>query len=261
MILAAGSGAMDNRAQEVSGAVFRQALLTFAAARGLDAAVSLAQGTEIVLQPAGVGVTLSAGEVLDPIDDLVEQFSSVMLVSTTSLGIQNLLLGMSRWWVLSALVMLLVAARVVVAWFPERVGERARRFLGGALTLLLIVRFAMPIYALGTAFFFAHFLQPSQVEAVEALEEASADVREIEQLGEAAEREAGWMSRVSEWFSGAVENLDVQQRIAAFQARVARTVENVLHLLVVFVLQTVLLPLAFLWALPRAFRFTVSRLG
>ena len=94
------TGAIDRRAQEISGAVFRRALITFAAARTLDGAISLAQGTEIALQPAGIGVTVSAGELLDPVNDLVEQFSSLMLIATTSLGLQSVLLRVSQWWVL-----------------------------------------------------------------------------------------------------------------------------------------------------------------
>ncbi len=38
-------------------------------------------------------VIVAIGEVLDPINDLVEQFSLVMLASMTSLGIQKILLN------------------------------------------------------------------------------------------------------------------------------------------------------------------------
>ena len=42
--------------------------------------------------PAGVGVTLSIGELLDPFNDMVERFSWVMLLTSVSLGIQKILL-------------------------------------------------------------------------------------------------------------------------------------------------------------------------
>src|SRR6056297_2250717 len=109
------SGVLDAPARESADRVFRQALLTYAAARTLDAAVSLAEGTELALQPAGVGVTVSAGEVLEPIDDLVEQFSSVMLISATSLGVQSFLLRASAWGGITILVLILLAARIVLA--------------------------------------------------------------------------------------------------------------------------------------------------
>jgi hypothetical protein len=252
------SGALDGPAQASADRVFQQALLTYAAVRTLDAAVSLAEGTEIALQPGGLGVTVSAGEVLEPIDDIVEQFSSLMLVSTTSLGIQSLLLRASAWGLLTVGLIFFLLARVGTAFFPDRIHPKVRRFVSVGLWLLLVGRFAVPVYALGSAVLFEEFLQPSQLEAVQAIEETSGDIREMEQLG-AMEVEEGWVARVSAWFSGAVERLDVPQRISAFRDRVSTAVDHLLRLLVVFALQTILLPLAFLWALPKLVRVATAQ--
>ena len=205
-----------------------------------------------------MGVTVSAGEVLEPIDDIVEQFSSLMLVSTTSLGIQSLLLRASAWGLLTVCLIFFLLARVGTTFFPDRIHPKVRRFVSVGLWLLLVGRFAVPVYALGSAVLFEEFLQPSQLEAVQAIEETSGDIREMEQLG-AMEVEEGWVARVSAWFSGAVERLDVPQRISAFRDRVATAVDHLLHLLVVFVLQTILLPLVFLWALPKVVRVATAR--
>lgn len=261
LVAAAGilavSGALDGPAQASADRVFRQALLTYGAVRTLDAAVSLAEGTEIAIQPGGLGVTVSAGEVLEPIDDIVEQFSSLMLVSTTSLGIQSLLLRASAWGLLTVCLIFFLLARVGTTFFPDRIHPKVRRFVSLGLGLLLVGRFAVPVYALGSAVLFEEFLQPSQLEAVQAIEETSGDIREMEQLG-AMEVEEGWVARVSAWFSGAVERLDVPQRISAFRDRVATAVDHLLNLLVVFVFQTILLPLAFLWALPKVVRVAIA---
>lgn len=159
---------------------FRYALIIFAAARALDGAISLAQGTEIALQPVGVGVTVSAGELLDPINDLVEQFSSLMLIATTSLGLQDMLLRVSQWWVLGALLGFLTVTRIAILWYPEAVDDPPRQLIAGAFAVALIVRFALPLYALGSGLFFEHFLAPTQAEAVGAVEQTSGDIRELE---------------------------------------------------------------------------------
>lgn len=251
---------LDASAQDRNGSVFRTALLTFAAARGLDAAISLAQGTEIALQPAGVGVTLSAGELLDPVNDLVEQLSSVMLVATTSLGMQGLLLQASAWWLLRwlavAAILLRLAMEFAPASFSPRVGGVVRR----AFVLILMARFAMPAYALFTGMIFDRFLQPSQISSVQLLDEATEDVRAMQRLDEppADAEEAGWLDSVSAWFSDTMASLDVEQRIEAFRERVAAVAEQVIQLIVVFVLQTVVLPLAFLWGLPRLLSAAVA---
>ena len=76
---------------------FKRALLGFAVARGLNGVISVAQGTEVAIQPAGVGVSFTPGEILDPVNDLVERFSWIMLLATSSLGVQKVLLSMSAW--------------------------------------------------------------------------------------------------------------------------------------------------------------------
>ena len=95
---------VDQRAAADYEQLFQRAFITFALARTLNGVISAVQGTEIALQPAGVGMTLTPGEILDPVNDLVERFSWIMLGATISLGIQNVLLDISAWWAIQALV-------------------------------------------------------------------------------------------------------------------------------------------------------------
>src|SRR3954470_7217367 len=79
----------------------KRALISFAAARTLNALISVAQGTEVSAQPFGVGVTLTPGQLLDPLNDLVEQFSVLMLGASIAFGIQKVLSTISGYWLLS----------------------------------------------------------------------------------------------------------------------------------------------------------------
>ena len=72
---------LDQPAQAGTAATLKRALATYAIARGLNGVISVAQGTEIAIQPVGVGLTISAGEILDPLNDLVEHFSWLVLVA------------------------------------------------------------------------------------------------------------------------------------------------------------------------------------
>ena len=83
---------VDQRAEIEYEKLFQRALITFALARTINGVISVVQGTEIALQPAGVGVTLTPGEILDPVNDLIERFSWIMMGATVSLGIQNVML-------------------------------------------------------------------------------------------------------------------------------------------------------------------------
>ena len=44
----------------------KRSLITFGAARALNGIISVAQGTEVVAQPLGFGVSMSIGQVLAP---------------------------------------------------------------------------------------------------------------------------------------------------------------------------------------------------
>ena len=71
---------------------FTRSLAAFGIAKGLNGLISVVQGTEVAIEPVGVGVILTPGQILDPVNDLIERFSWVMLICTTSLGIQSILL-------------------------------------------------------------------------------------------------------------------------------------------------------------------------
>ena len=76
----------DRAAARQVEAGLRRALVTYAAARALNAVISVAQGTEVALEPGGVGVVFAPGQALDPINDLVEQFSALMLLARSLSG-------------------------------------------------------------------------------------------------------------------------------------------------------------------------------
>ena len=63
--------------------------------------------------------------------------------------------------------------------------------------------------------------------------------------GETAE--SGWFDGIARSLSGTREALDFSQRLERIQARAAEVIEHLIQLSVVFVLQTGILPIAFLW--------------
>src|SRR4030095_297126 len=112
-------GWLDARGSAHLDATLQRALVSFALARTLSGVISVVQETQIALQPAGVGVTLMPGELLDPINDLVERFSLVMLSSSAALGIERVLLTMSGWWGVNLALALAVVAWLAMTWIPR----------------------------------------------------------------------------------------------------------------------------------------------
>ena len=81
----ASSFTVDESAKKMVDESFKQAIIVFGSAKALNGVISLAQGTEINLP----FIVVAIGQILDPINDLVEQFSLIMLASLVSLGINN----------------------------------------------------------------------------------------------------------------------------------------------------------------------------
>jgi hypothetical protein len=246
---------VDRYAEREYDALFQRAFVTFALARTLNGLISAVQGTELALQPAGVGVTLTPGEILDPVNDLVERFSWIMLGATISLGIQQVLLDVGQWWG----VRLLVAA-LGLAWLFFRlrrnreVGEGRRgleRALLQALIIALFIRFAVPVAMIANEALYQLFLEGRYVESAEVIETAG------EQLEQTVERaadadaasgdESGLWESIGRGLTSTREALDFSQRLERVQARAAEVIEHLIQLSVVFVLQTGILPIAFLW--------------
>ncbi|MFV9615806.1 MAG: hypothetical protein ACNYZG_07615, partial [Gammaproteobacteria bacterium] len=95
---------------------FQRSLVAFAIAKTLNGAISVVQGTEVAVEPAGIGLILTPGQILDPVNDLIERFSWVMLICTTSLGIQSILLKIFSSFYFSIIVSLSLFLMVLYLW-------------------------------------------------------------------------------------------------------------------------------------------------
>ena len=84
-------GNIDKHADKYTHESIIQAGTAYAAARGINAVVSVFQESTIGISFIG-STTVAVGELLDPINDLIERFSSVMVVALGSLVLQKILL-------------------------------------------------------------------------------------------------------------------------------------------------------------------------
>ncbi|MCW8925366.1 MAG: hypothetical protein OQJ84_03840 [Xanthomonadales bacterium] len=259
VLLAALSTApfVDQRAVTDYEALFQRAFITFALARTINGVISVVQGTEVALQPAGVGVTLTPGEILDPVNDLVERFSWIMLGATISLGIQNVLLDISAWWLVQALVVALAAWLVIRLWYP---GQGRRTYIAlfrRVFLLLLFIRFAVPVMLIVNDLLYQQFLEPRYTQSTEIITEAGKDLERLSKDASAGDVENagdGVLDAISSAWSNTVESMDVSGRFERLRERASDVTEHLIQLSVVFILQTGLLPVAFLWVFLQVFK-------
>ena len=246
----ATGGWLDRSAAGYYENAFQRALVTFALARAMNGVISVIQGTEVAVEPAGVGVTFTPGEIVDPINDLIERFSWLMLASTTSLGIQKILMDISAWGGIRLLAVLSLVVLGLVLWrYPNN--RRARRWAIRLTLLTCFLRFAMPLMVVLNDGVYELFMAEGYEESASVVEQTN---RELEAMAEEEQPndETGWVDSVRGWFSDRAQDLNVSQRMAHYSERLTHATEHLLRLSAVFVLQTIILPLLFLWALAKA---------
>lgn len=255
------TGTADSASDDYSDEAFKRGLVTFAIARTLNGVISVVQGTEVAVEPGGVGVNFTVGQILDPINDLVEQFSSVMLVATTSLGLQNILLNMTGWWGVTAALVSAVLFLVIAIWWPGGVGAGIRTLALRVFLLMAFLRFALPVLIIGTHIVFSAFLEEGHDAAAAALEATSSEIEDLsqEQSTAAPGESMSFFGRVGEAIGSSMASLDVSGRIERLKVSASSASEQIVNLIVIFVLQTIILPLAFLWLFVEGLKGIASR--
>lgn len=247
LLALAWTGPLDHLAEEQAQSGLKRALTTFAAARALNGVISVAQGTELALEPAGVGVTFAPGQILDPVNDLIEQFSTLMLTACVSFGLQSAMVAIGGHWLISLLLSLAVV--LALGWRLLR-GVSAPVAVRRIVLWLLLLRFALPLAALGSDAAFRWFLAERYDSSQTALTLGSAELIELAEPSPPAETTlAGSMQR---WWSEARDTLDVEKRLQALKEAATRVTEHVVELIVIFLLQTMIVPSLLLWGLWRA---------
>ena len=239
LLALAWSRPLDTVAEQYTESGLKRAFATFAAARAMNATISVLQSASINFQ-IGAGASLQLGAVLDPLDDLVEQFSAIMLAATLSFATQRLLIDVSGVWPVSVLLTVLF-----LAWGVFHLQNRAPPGWLPKLALgLLCLRLAVPTAALGSELTY-RILLASKYEASQAqIKNTEVPDDEAQVGGSLAERVKRWLAR----------GTDFGKKIEVLKARAEGWVEHIVRLAAVFIVQTVVLPLLFLWAMLRLYR-------
>lgn len=255
------SGVADVASEDYASEAFKRALVTFAVARTLNGVISVAQGTEVAIEPGGVGVNFGVGQILDPINDLVEQFSSVMLVAASSLGLQNVLLNITGWWGLTAFLAVAAIFMLVAQWLPRFSGSRAPAIAVRVFLVALFLRFAVPVLIIGTTIVFDTFLAAEQEAATAALEATSGEIEELrhDEPPTSADVDQSLLDRLGGMIDDSVDSMNVSGRIEKLKDAASNASEHIVNLIVIFVLQTIILPLVFLWLFVEGLKGLASR--
>lgn len=295
----ATSGVIDHVSKDYAEQALKRALTTYAIARTLNGVISVAQGTEVALEPGGVGVIMTPGQILDPVNDLVERFSSVMLVAASSLGLQIVLLEISSWIGITILLLAALSVWLAATWSGRLKSSRYVALILRLTFLLAFVRFAVPVVIICTNIVFGTFLLDKHDSAAAELQRTSAQVEHLnsqsekasspEETGLEGEGQSSDQSSVtvldrlrsaydslpdsqdigpklrssaqevyadvSDWFG----EISISGRMAQLEESATKATGHIVNLIVIFVLQTIVFPLGFLWIFVEVLKAAASR--
>ena len=217
---------------------FKRALAALATTRGLDAAISLAQSSEVSFS-LGPGGSIGIGQVLDPVNDLVEQYGTLLMTSTTALGIQQVGLRLGRalgWWLFVPSLVALAAATVAQGSMATSLATWGRRLFA----LALFARLAIPTAAWIDGIVADRFLEADYREATAVVERTTERLEEMKADGP----EKAWYERLNP-----VTVIGEQAR--QLSDTLGTVAESIVNLVIYFTVSTIVLPLGTLWLLSK----------
>ena len=234
---------IDDNAKKFVDDSFKQSVIVFGSAKALNAVISLAQGTQINLP----FVTVAVGEILDPINDLVEQFSLVMLASMVSLGIQKILLN----FVTTDIYNYLLFASIIIFnfWLFKRFtnDEKIRNLFFKITFILLFLRFAIPMMAYVNEVSYNYFVKPQY-----NIEELNKDILDVKDNVSKINQETITQKQDSSFFNKVMEKFDssyYEKKVNEYKNAVDNSSQYIIDLIIVFIFQTIFLPIIFLFLL------------
>lgn len=253
---------IDTASSEYTASGLKRTLLTYAVARGLNGVISVAQGTEVAIEPAGIGLTFTPGQILAPVNDLIERFSWVVLVSGTSLGVQQVLLSISAWWWFKLAVSVSLAAAILSIWLCGTRINRVGSFIIRLSLVLLVVRLCVPLISFANEVIYRNFLEPRYTASSEQLRQTSFTLNKLNQDAQnqvtQAEESDSLIDNAKRLYRSAADRVNIQARMDALKQAAENISEHSINLIVIFVTQTILLPLLFLWLFLQLIRWIVN---
>lgn len=231
-----------------------QAATVFAAARGINGVISVLQESTVSGAPGGIGMEIAAGQVLDPVDDVIERLSDVLFTSVVSLGIQKIVYEIVGDAALALAAILLAGTFVLNLFFRRKNPCAADTFLKRSILLLLLVRVALPLTALLADFAETYFFSPKIVAAQRQFDIWNTGTP-FEFDPKFSENDGFW-NKLEKTRQATVKTLAVaKEKLSAFAENSGRLITISLELaglyIALFIIQVLFLPLAVFWLLTR----------
>lgn len=227
--------------------------LAYGVCRVVNASVSVIKESQIQVEPAGLGVSLAAGQVLDPLDDMTERASNILVTAIVSLGIQKIAYELCVAFA-PPVIGVAIIIFVGVTLFKGDRARGLRAIMLKSIILLAVARFCLPASSIINSYLHENYFSPQIIMARDALTMTSP---ELERLKDMTMPESdGVVETVKSGFSFVTEKTsDLSAALKSMVNNMGSMVSNLLKLsylyVAFFAVQVILLPLVVFWLLAR----------
>ena len=245
------SESLDTKSSEQLDNALVRSLSTFALARTLNGLVSMVQGTEINVTPAGVGVTFAPGQLLDPVNDMIERFSWVMLMSSVSIGVQEVMLHLGKTTLFKVLFTLMGLVVLLQLWLrkltlPWRVESSIK-----ALVFLAVLRFSVPLLVMMNTAVYNYVLEPQYTDAFMEVSKTSHEValliEKVEVKQNQVKEESSFLASFNLTEKYKRFRLALKESVNEVIETFNESMESIVRLITVFIINSIIIPLVALW--------------
>ena len=287
LVFVSWQGKADDYSKTYINDSLQGAVVAYAGARTLNAGISVLQSTDV-----GVGfASITIGQSLDPINDLIEDFSSLLKWAIGSLLIQKILLNLISDLGFNLLVSGAGLWLIVDLIWPSRFSIQVRKFV----LSILVIRFALVAAVLCNSLVDQLYLERELTQNMSAITELSAFVNDRQEnyllvndadgndLNGAALNDVapapssdGILNQISNLiknttdivettivsategmentFNGIVSALD----ISVLKENIDAAIENILQSMAIFAFKCILMPLLFLFFILRSTKYVLK---
>jgi signal transduction histidine kinase len=235
LVALSSSRLLDDYVDDYTDSSIKNAALTYATARGINALVSMMQSSEI---EAGIGIvsgSITIGELLDPLNDMIERFSTVMTWVLASLAAQKVLLLLASHELFLYLVAVLGISALLLLFYGR---SRPQNLVFKSFLVVVFIRFALGMAVVLNSGVDYLFLDQQLQANDKEIENFRANIMSVD-AGDEFDTDSIRDSAIDFW-----QNLSMSE----FENKISRGIENFINLVAIYLLKTILFPLGFFYA-------------
>jgi hypothetical protein len=226
---------LDDYVDDYTTESITNAAITYATARGINALVSMVQSSEV---EAGIGVvsgSITVGELLDPLNDMIERFSTVMTWVLASLAAQKVLLLLASHELFLYLVAVLGVSTLLLLFYGQ---PRSQNLFFKSFLVVVFIRFALGLaVTLNSGVDYLFIDQQRQVNDGE-IKNFQSSIMSIDAEKE-FDTDSIKDSTIAFWQGLSFDELN---------RKISRGIENFINLVAIYLLKSILFPLGFFYA-------------